>query len=151
MNMESSASLSEDQVFTMRQCVRHVCVALKRYFECHLILKVNELKRSHLRSEGGSPQHETPAYKVGVGFCSCIVEIYTNNLLLSCHWPLNIWDLLVIRGDKCGYHKRGPCVVGSWPMSHIRYVLFSHVHHCKHKMLLLKFFIIGIMDHYLYI
>ena len=58
-------SLNEDQVFTMRQTIRHVCVALKKYFESHLIMKVVELKRSHLRNEGGSPQHETPPYRVG--------------------------------------------------------------------------------------
>ncbi|KAH3892821.1 hypothetical protein DPMN_016951, partial [Dreissena polymorpha] len=63
MNIESNASLTEDQMFTQRQSARHVCVALKKYFECHLVLKVNELKRSHARSEGGSPHHETPAYK----------------------------------------------------------------------------------------
>jgi len=64
MNIESNTTPNEDQLFTMRQCTRHVCVALKKYFEVHLILKVNELKRLHAQSEGGSPHHETPAYKV---------------------------------------------------------------------------------------
>ena len=61
---DTSSSLSDDQVFTMRQAARHSCVALKRYFETHVILKVNELKRSHLRNEGGLPQPESPPYKV---------------------------------------------------------------------------------------
>lgn len=91
MNIESNASLTEDQMFTQRQSARHVCVALKKYFECHLVLKVNELKRSHARSEGGSPHHEIPAYKVGNSVSSFRV------LFMSC----KLFDFNMIQGSPC--------------------------------------------------
>ncbi|KAJ8302050.1 hypothetical protein KUTeg_021037 [Tegillarca granosa] len=64
LNVDSTRdNLNEDQIFTMRQSARHVCTALKKYFEAHLSRKVEEIRRSHSRSDGGSPVHETPAYK----------------------------------------------------------------------------------------
>lgn len=68
LNPERDRDLSEDQIFTMRQSARHVCVALKKYFEAHLAMKADELRRSHTRNEGGSPFQETPAYKVNTFF-----------------------------------------------------------------------------------
>ena len=63
--MESGdANLSDDQIFAMRQAARHVCGALKKYFEAHLVVKAEEVRRSHIRSDGSSPLQETPAYKV---------------------------------------------------------------------------------------
>ncbi|KAL8603740.1 hypothetical protein ACOMHN_024356 [Nucella lapillus] len=59
----NSANHSEDQIFSMRQSARHVCGSLKKYFEAHLIIKAEEVRRSHIRSEGVSPVQETPAYK----------------------------------------------------------------------------------------
>lgn len=54
----------EDQLFMMRQSARHVSLGLKRYFEAHLLLKCQEVQRSHARN--GETLHipETPAYKV---------------------------------------------------------------------------------------
>ena len=37
--------MTEDMTFTARQNVRHVCVALKKYFEAHLGIKVDEIRR----------------------------------------------------------------------------------------------------------
>lgn len=45
-----SATPSDDQVFASRQTARHVCVALKRYFEAHLAHKADHLRRSHTRN-----------------------------------------------------------------------------------------------------
>ncbi|XP_076447473.1 DDB1- and CUL4-associated factor 1-like isoform X2 [Babylonia areolata] len=59
----SDSTLSDDQVFSMRQAARHVCGSLKRYFEAHLVIKAEEVRRSHIRSDGTSPLQETPAYK----------------------------------------------------------------------------------------
>uniref|UniRef100_A0A915KYZ1 LisH domain-containing protein n=1 Tax=Romanomermis culicivorax TaxID=13658 RepID=A0A915KYZ1_ROMCU len=42
--------LSDDQVYTSRQTVRHVCYALRKYFESHAWLKVESLKRTHARN-----------------------------------------------------------------------------------------------------
>lgn len=67
LNVEESsdaALLSEDTVFAMRQAARHVCGALKKYFEAHLAIKADEVRRSHTRNDGSSPLQETPAYKV---------------------------------------------------------------------------------------
>lgn len=65
MNVEvNNDNLTEDQVFTSRQAARHVCVALRRYFEAHLAMRSDQIRRTHMRNEGGSPLAETPAYKV---------------------------------------------------------------------------------------
>lgn len=50
---ESSSPSSDEQVFASRQTARHVCVALKRYFEAHLALKAEQVRRAHARN--GSP------------------------------------------------------------------------------------------------
>ncbi|XP_050032227.1 DDB1- and CUL4-associated factor 1 isoform X2 [Dermacentor andersoni] len=49
-----SASPSDDQVFASRQTARHVCAALKRYFEAHLAHKADHLRRSHARNATAS-------------------------------------------------------------------------------------------------
>ena len=54
-----SSHLSDDQVFAMRQAARHVCAALKKYFEAHLVIKAEEI-----RSDSTSPPQDGPAYKV---------------------------------------------------------------------------------------
>ena len=41
-----------------------MCVALKKYFEAHLAIRADQIRRSHMRNEGGSPLAEIPAYKV---------------------------------------------------------------------------------------
>jgi len=65
MNVEAGPNnLTEDQVFTSRQAARHVCVALRRYFEAHLAIRSDQIRRTHMHNEGGSPLAETPAYKV---------------------------------------------------------------------------------------
>jgi len=67
MNADANQSdMSEDQVFTSRQSARHVCVAFRRYFEAHLAIRSDEIRRSHVHGQAGSPLVETPAYKVHV-------------------------------------------------------------------------------------
>ncbi|XP_062610768.1 DDB1- and CUL4-associated factor 1-like [Saccostrea cucullata] len=64
MDVDERRDVSDDQLFTMRQLTRHASLALKKYFEAHLSHKVEEIKRSHARSDdSGSPVHEVPAYK----------------------------------------------------------------------------------------
>ena len=68
LNFDESGAvvaLSEDELFTSRQAARHVCVTLKKYFEAHLAIKADEVRRAHIRSEGGSPLAESPSCKVG--------------------------------------------------------------------------------------
>lgn len=64
LNSEHIDHLSEDQIFFMQQAARNVCVALKKYFDTHMAIKISQLIRSHTRHEGGSPHQETPSYKV---------------------------------------------------------------------------------------
>lgn len=59
----AQVTLSDDQVFSSRQTARHVCAALKRYYEAHLAIKAEQLRRSHSRNQGGSPQPTTAPYK----------------------------------------------------------------------------------------
>ena len=68
LNFEESgtvAALTEDELFTSRQAARHVCLTLKKYFEAHLAIKADQVRRAHMRNEGGSPLAESPSYKVG--------------------------------------------------------------------------------------
>lgn len=55
--------LDDEETQAQRQTVRHVCAALKRYFESHLAWKVESLQRIHVREMGGSPQPSAPPYK----------------------------------------------------------------------------------------
>ena len=64
LNLEDNSDHSDDKVFTNRQTARLVCVALKRYFEAHMAIKADQVRRTHLRNEGGGPLAEIPAYKV---------------------------------------------------------------------------------------
>lgn len=82
MNTEvNHENLTEDQVFTSRQAARHVSVALRKYFEAHLAIRSDQIRRTHMRNEGGSPLAETPAYKVfywGACVIQKAVKIATN-------------------------------------------------------------------------
>lgn len=64
MSTEEEAQLNEDEECSARQIVRHVCVALKRYFEAHLYIRAEQLRRAHMRE---SDDHRTlqhmPSYK----------------------------------------------------------------------------------------
>ncbi|XP_046446583.1 DDB1- and CUL4-associated factor 1-like isoform X1 [Daphnia pulex] len=64
LSMEDASDLlDDDESHAARQTVRHVCAALKRYFEIHLAGKVEHLQRIRVREMGGSPHPSTPPYK----------------------------------------------------------------------------------------
>lgn len=58
---------TEDELFTKRQTIRHVCVALKRYYEAHLVIEAELLRRSSSASSNASfknsPNTSVPYYK----------------------------------------------------------------------------------------
>lgn len=60
---DQGALLSDDQIFSSRQTAKHTCMALRRYFEAHLAIKVEQVKQSLQRTEGGAPIHSAPYYK----------------------------------------------------------------------------------------
>ncbi|XP_066554396.1 ddb1 and cul4 associated factor 1 isoform X2 [Amia ocellicauda] len=64
LNLEDQgALLSDDEIFSSRQTAKHTCMALRRYFEAHLAIKVEHVKQSLQRTEGGAPVHPQPYYK----------------------------------------------------------------------------------------
>uniref|UniRef100_A0A8C7IM14 DDB1- and CUL4-associated factor 1 n=1 Tax=Oncorhynchus kisutch TaxID=8019 RepID=A0A8C7IM14_ONCKI len=60
---DQGALLSDDQIFSSRQTAKHTCMALRRYSEAHLAIKVEHVKQSLQRTEGGAPIHPQPYYK----------------------------------------------------------------------------------------
>ncbi|KAG9330131.1 hypothetical protein JZ751_027243 [Albula glossodonta] len=60
---DQGALLSDDEIFSSRQTAKHTCMALRRYFEAHLAIKVEQVKQSLQRTEGGAPVHTQPYYK----------------------------------------------------------------------------------------
>ncbi|GCB66585.1 hypothetical protein scyTo_0000617 [Scyliorhinus torazame] len=65
LNLEDQgALLSDDEIFASRQTAKHTCMALRRYFESHLGIKLEHVKRSLQRTEGGAIIHPHPPCKV---------------------------------------------------------------------------------------
>lgn len=65
MSTEEENALNEDEECSARQIVRHVCVALKRYFEAHLYIRAEQLRRVHMHESDDHRQlHHMPSYKV---------------------------------------------------------------------------------------
>ncbi|KAJ8400883.1 hypothetical protein AAFF_G00392370 [Aldrovandia affinis] len=60
---DQGALLSDDEIFSSRQTAKHTCMAQRRYFEAHLAIKVEHVKQSLQRTEGGAPVHTQPYYK----------------------------------------------------------------------------------------
>lgn len=62
---DAPENINEDEECSARQIVRHVCVALKRYFEAHLYIRSEQLKRAHFRdsSEPSKLTTTLPSYK----------------------------------------------------------------------------------------
>ena len=58
--------LSDDEVFGSRQTAKHTCMALRRYFDAHLHIRADALRRSIARNQGGTPPIPVPAYKVSI-------------------------------------------------------------------------------------
>ncbi|XP_078065491.1 ddb1 and cul4 associated factor 1 [Mustelus asterias] len=64
LNLEDQgALLSDDEIFASRQTAKHTCMALRRYFESHLGIKLEHVKRSLQRTEGGAIIHPHPPCK----------------------------------------------------------------------------------------
>ncbi|XP_066030863.1 DDB1- and CUL4-associated factor 1-like [Pocillopora verrucosa] len=64
--------LSDDEVFGSRQTAKHTCMALRRYFDAHLHIRADALRRSIARNEGGTPP--VPAYKAASLSHSSVME-----------------------------------------------------------------------------
>ena len=79
--------MTEDMTFTARQAVRHVCVALKKYFEAHLGIKADEIRRDQ-NNEFSALASDTSAVKV-----ISLQPLVCAKLLSGCSiLQLNIWS-----------------------------------------------------------
>lgn len=56
-------------------------MALRRYFEAHLAIKVEQVKQSLQRTEGGAPIHSQPYYKVCRGQRTSETDTFLSVLL----------------------------------------------------------------------
>ncbi|KAG1680062.1 DDB1- and CUL4-associated factor 1 [Nymphon striatum] len=54
--LDDSVSVGDDAVFAKRQQARHVLITLKKYYETHLAILADQIRRTHSRNQGGSPQ-----------------------------------------------------------------------------------------------
>lgn len=46
------SSLNDDVECSARQIIRHVCAGLKNYFEAHLHIKAQQIRRAKMRDSG---------------------------------------------------------------------------------------------------
>ncbi|XP_061554433.1 DDB1- and CUL4-associated factor 1-like isoform X1 [Phycodurus eques] len=85
---DQGALLSDDEIFSSRQTAKHTCMALRRYFEAHLAIKVEQVKQSLQRTEGGAPIHSQPYYKAVSYSREQVVEMME---FLIEHGPLRLY------------------------------------------------------------
>jgi HIV-1 Vpr-binding protein len=60
LSHDDSVVMSDDEEYAQRQCLRQVMVTLKRYFEGHITLKVEQLRRIHQIREFGTFSNYKP-------------------------------------------------------------------------------------------
>uniref|UniRef100_A0AAY5L238 DDB1- and CUL4-associated factor 1 n=1 Tax=Esox lucius TaxID=8010 RepID=A0AAY5L238_ESOLU len=96
LNVDDQGSmLTDDQVFSSRQTAKHTCMALRRYFQAHLVIKVEQVKQSLQRTEGGAQVHPQPYYKACSYSHDQVVEMM--EFLIECgpaqlHWePVEVF------------------------------------------------------------
>uniref|UniRef100_A0A8C7DLV6 DDB1- and CUL4-associated factor 1 n=1 Tax=Oncorhynchus kisutch TaxID=8019 RepID=A0A8C7DLV6_ONCKI len=95
---DQGAMLSDDQVFSSRQTAKHTCMCLRRYFEAHLAVKVEQVKQSLQRTEGGAQVHPQPYYKSCSYSHEQVVDMI--DFLIDCgptqlHWePVEVFHKL---------------------------------------------------------
>lgn len=72
-------------------------MALRRYFEAHLAIKVEQVKQSLQRTEGGAPIHSQPYYKVCRGQRTSETDVYTFlSVLLQILALVVLWVLVQV-------------------------------------------------------
>ncbi|XP_071806526.1 DDB1- and CUL4-associated factor 1-like [Asterias amurensis] len=64
LNLEDQGHfLNDDDLYTSRQTVKHTCMTLKKYFETHLAIRVDSIKRAYSKNQGFVPPDAIPPYK----------------------------------------------------------------------------------------
>lgn len=102
----TNATYTEDEIFTKRQYAKHVCFALKRYFEAHLIIKTQHMIRANSHSSSSSWARLTninvPPYKTfnyDYDLFMEHVEALLHLMPIRCYWK-PVEELVKYGGDK---------------------------------------------------
>ncbi|XP_034725345.1 DDB1- and CUL4-associated factor 1-like [Etheostoma cragini] len=91
LNTENEVSvMSDDQVFANRQTAKHTCMALRRYFEAHLAVKVEQVKQSLHTSDGGTSVPQQPFFKAYTYTREQVIEMM--EFLIECGPPQIYWE-----------------------------------------------------------
>ncbi|XP_061430043.1 LOW QUALITY PROTEIN: DDB1- and CUL4-associated factor 1 [Lethenteron reissneri] len=91
LNLEDQgALLSDDEIFASRQTARHTCLALRRYFQAHLALKGESVRRSLQRTDGGPVIPPQPPYKALVLSHQQVLEL--QEFLVACGPTRLYWE-----------------------------------------------------------
>ncbi|XP_015243536.1 PREDICTED: protein VPRBP-like isoform X1 [Cyprinodon variegatus] len=90
LNAENAQRLSDDQIFSSRQTAKHTCMALRKYFEAHLAVKTEQVKRSLNTSENGTIIPHQPSYKAYTYTREQIIEMM--EFLIECGPPQLHWE-----------------------------------------------------------
>lgn len=85
LSVEEDYTINDDAECAARQIVRHVCVALKRYLDAHLVLKVEHLRNAHLRQDDRN-QSNIKAYKLRPEEVQEQIETLYQLLPFRSHW-----------------------------------------------------------------
>ncbi|CAH1724928.1 DDB1- and CUL4-associated factor 1 isoform X2 [Aphis gossypii] len=90
------SSLTEDAECSARQIIRHVCAGLKHYFEAHLHIKAQQIRRAKMRDSGllisSTMIHDfftVPGYKSTKKSRAEVqeeIELLSNAVSLKSHW-----------------------------------------------------------------
>ncbi|XP_008184180.1 DDB1- and CUL4-associated factor 1 isoform X1 [Acyrthosiphon pisum] len=90
------SSLTEDAECSARQIIRHVCAGLKHYFEAHLHIKAQQIRRAKMRDSGllisSTMVHNfftVPGYKSSKKSRAEVqeeIELLSNAVSLKSHW-----------------------------------------------------------------
>ncbi|XP_032243093.2 DDB1- and CUL4-associated factor 1 [Nematostella vectensis] len=101
LRVDEAALLSDDEVFSSRQTVKHACMALRKYFEAHLSIKADALRRNLARQNGGTPPIPIPAYKAASLDQDSILE--NTDLMLEHRYMTYQWKPLQIMKKLQGF------------------------------------------------
>ncbi|VVC46308.1 Hypothetical protein CINCED_3A018660, partial [Cinara cedri] len=87
------SQLNEDAECSARQTIRHVCAGLKHYFEAHLHIKAQIIRRTKIRDSGLTSSFNNifpvPGYKSNKKSQTEVyeeIELVSNEMSLKSHW-----------------------------------------------------------------
>ncbi|KAG8191779.1 hypothetical protein JTE90_026814 [Oedothorax gibbosus] len=82
----SNRTLSDDQIFANRQTTRHVCGALKRYFEAHLVTEVERVNRLSTHRSDVPKTKQYKALNLSSEAIDSYCEMWRDIVPLNANW-----------------------------------------------------------------